>query len=175
MTNPVMNSRIEFRIKGYKRATKQLVLLVIVAVLAALYLLPEVFRDFSFLPFYLLFIAVLIFSIAKLDRIARWTRIVLGPQSIEYYAVNFQLISAWEDLGLSKNRGLLVFLSPVRLTMKKPIVKRNLWFDWDLDVLLVGSARYFIPLSPRLWDGYNELIELIKLRRPDLFLEQKHA
>ena len=93
MTNPAINSRIEFRIKGYKRATKQLVLLVIMGVIAALYLLPEVFRDFSFLPFYLLFIAVLIFSIAKLDRIARWTRIVLSPQSIEYYAVNFQLIS----------------------------------------------------------------------------------
>ena len=172
MTNPVINSRIEFRIKAYKRATKQLVLLVIVAVIAALYLLPEVFRDFSFLPFYLLFIAVLIFSIAKLDRIARWNRIVLSPQSIEYYAVNFRLLSTWEDLSLSKNRGLLVFLSPVRLIMKKPIFKRNLWFDWDLDVLL-GSARYFIPLSPRLWDGYNELIELIKLQRPDLFLEQK--
>ena len=167
-----MNSRIVLRIKGYRSATKQLVLLVIVAVIAALYLLPDVFRDFSFLPFYLLFIAVLIFSIAKLDRMARWTRIVLSPQGIEYYAVNFELISTWEDISLSKNRSFVAFFSPLRLTMKKPIVKRNLWFDWDLDVLR-GNARYFIPLGPRLWHGYNELIELIKLRRPDLFLEQK--
>ena len=170
MSSPALNSSVVFHVKGYKNARRQLFVLIVVAVIVVLSLLPNVFRDSSFLLFWLFFIAIIVFSIAKVDRMLRWTRLVLSPQGIEYYAYNFQLSSTWEDINLSRKRSIVAFYSPVRLTMKNPIVKRNLWFDWDLDVLL-GSARYFIPLSPRLWDEYNELVELIKLRRPDLFPE----
>jgi len=49
-------------------------------------------------------------------------------------------------------------------------VKRNYWFDWDLDIL-AGNARYFIPLGPRTWEKYDDLMLLIKQRRPDFLLE----
>ena len=172
MFNPASNSSAIFHIKGYKNATIYLFVLVIEAIIGLIYLLPWVFRDSSFLWFFLLLIAVIIFSIVKVYRSSRLIRLVLSPQGIEYYAVNFQLTSAWEDLNLSKERSIMALFWSVRLTTKKPIVKRNLWFDWDLDVL-VGNARYFIPLSPRLWDRYNELVELIELHRPDLFQGQK--
>jgi hypothetical protein len=172
MSNPASNSSVVFHVKGYRSATVFLFVLVVEGIVALIYLLPWVFRDSSFVWFYLLFIAVLIFSIAKVYRNLRLTRLVLSPQGIEYYAVNFQLTSAWEDLNLSKERSIMALFWSVRLITKKPIVTRNLSFDWNLDVWL-GNARYFIPLSPRIWDRYNELVELIKLHRPDLLQGQK--
>ena len=174
MNNPTLNSSVVFHYKGYKNATRQWVLYVTVAVIGALYLLPWVFRDSSFLPFYLFFVGIMIYNSAYLHRLLWGTRLVLSPQGIEYYAVRFQLKSSWEDLGLSRKRSILAFFFPVRLTMKQPQVKRNLWFDWDLDVLL-GNARYYILMSPRMWDNYNELVELINRYRPDLFQERNQS
>ena len=171
MNNPTMNSSDVFYYKGYKNATRQLVVYVGVAVGGALYLLPWVFRDSSFLPFYLGFVGIMIYNNAYLHQMLRRTRLVVSPQGIEYHAVRFQLKSSWQDLGLSRKRSFLAFFFPTRLTTIQPIVKRNLWFDWDGDALR-GNARYSIPMSPAIWDRYNELVELINQYRPDLFPER---
>jgi hypothetical protein len=173
MSTQELNSSVVFYTKAYKKALRYWYTLVVVcAIISVYFLLSQLpFHDYSSLVFSLRYIGVIIFSLAKFYRSWRMTRLVLNPWGVEYYGVNFQLTSSWDDLSLAKNRSIVALFSPVRLTMKKPVVKRNLWFNWDLDVLF-GNARYFIPLDPRLWDGYNELVELIKLRRPDLFLEQ---
>src|SRR5215211_8352649 len=98
MSNPALISNVVFHVRGYKHASKQLFVLIIVAVIVVLSLLPEVFRDSSFLLLWLFFIAIIVFSIAKVDRMLRWTRLILSPQGVEYYAYNFQLSSTWEDI-----------------------------------------------------------------------------
>ena len=172
MSTLELNSSVVFHTKAYKSALRYWYLMVVVCIIGAIYLLPLLFRDFSFLPFFLLYICVVIFSLAYTYRIWRMTKLVINPLSIEYHTAKFQLTSSWDDINSAGNRTILTLFSPVRLTMKEPLVKRNLLFDWDIDILY-GNARYFIPMSPRTWDRYSELVDLIKLHRPDLLIQEK--
>jgi hypothetical protein len=160
------NANVVFHIKAYKNSLKYWSFLAVVYVVATLFILPSFLRDFSSLLLLLLWICVMIINLAYFYR-AWQTRLVIFPWGIEYFSMKFHLTSAWDNLDLAKNRTLLSLFSPIRLTSKKPIVKRNFWLDWGFDILY-GNARFFIPMSPQRWDGYNELVELIKLHRPDL-------
>jgi hypothetical protein len=172
MSNLGLNSSAVFHTKAYKNALIYWYLLAAVSIAGVAYLLPLLFRDFWFLPFFLLYICVAVFNLVYIYRISRTTKLLIYPWGVEYYSAKFQLTSSWDDIDLARNRTILTLFSPVRLTMKKPLVRRNLLFDWDIDILY-GNARYFIPMTPRIWDRYNELMELIKLHRPDLLIEEK--
>ena len=179
MSIPTLNSSVIFYTKANKTGLRYWYILVIACTIITIYFLLALlpFHDYSSLLFFLLYIGVSIFGLAKFYRTWRITRLIIYSWGIEYYAMNFQLTSSWDDLGLAKNRTFLTLFTPalftpIRLTMKKPVVKRNLLFDWDIDILY-GNARYFVPMSPRIWDSYNELVGQIKQYRPDLLLEQK--
>jgi hypothetical protein len=134
------------------------------------YLFTHMVHDSSFLPMSLFIICVNLYCSMYFYRLYRATRLIISNSGLEYYGLKFQLTTSWDDLGLARNRTILSLFSPVRLTSKKPIIKRNLLFDWDFDTLW-GKARYFIPLSSWHWDRYTELVGLIKQHRPDLLLE----
>jgi hypothetical protein len=168
-----LNSSVVFHLKVYKNSWSYLSVLGVICAMCSAYLFVSSwpFRDTSSLVFFLMYTGIVIFSWIGFYRKYRMTKLILHTGGIEYHAANFQLTSSWDDLSLAKNRSILAPFSPLRLTMKKPMVRRISWFDWDLDVLF-GNARFFIPMSPRLWERYNELVKLINVHRPDLLLGQ---
>jgi hypothetical protein len=131
-------------------------------------------RDYSGLAFIPLWICVMIYDLMYFHRMLQKTRLILSNWGIEYFEVSFQLRSKWDDINLGKNRNLFTLFTPVNLTSKDPIIKRNPWFDWSSDPFhLMGNTRFFIPLRRGSWDRYDELLELIKKHRPDLNFEKK--
>lgn len=160
---------VVFYTMSYKKRLIYWYLTLTAQVGVTLFLLPVLFRDFSSLPFFLLWICIGSYNVTYFYRLYRVTRLVLSNWGIRYYGLRFQMDTSWEDLGLARNRTILSLFTPVRLTSKMPLIKRFLLFDWDLDTLW-GKARYFIPLSSWHWDRYAELVELINQHRPDLGL-----
>jgi hypothetical protein len=172
MSTPNPDTKGIFYIRGYKMLRRFWYFNLIVVIGGTIYFIPLLFRDHSFLPFLLLWICVCIYSLTYYYRMYRITRLIISEEGIEYTNLKYQLTTYWGDLSLARNRTILSLFSPLRVTTKNPIVKRNYWFDWDFDVLW-GKSRYFIPLSSKIWDRYNDIEELIKHYRPDLLLEQK--
>ena len=135
MSNTEPDTEVVFYTRAYKKGMIYWYFILAVCVGAVIYLLPSLFHDYSFLPMYLLVICVCLYDAAFYYQLLRKTRLIISNSGIKYYGLKFQLTTSWDDLDLARNRTILSLFSPVRLTSKKPLIKRNLIFDWDLDTL----------------------------------------
>ena len=121
-----------------------------------------------------IFIAVAIFCLAYFYNLFfNAMFIITDRDGIEYNGPFYRVAFSWSSLQRASVPALVTKLFParfldVRLTSREPSIKKNFWTFYHLYDLWGGKNRYFISLSPKLWDRYDELLKIIKERRPDL-------
>jgi hypothetical protein len=171
---PGPSPRTVFRYRERKRLRFYWYILLVTFLVGAIQPLSWFTKGAEFHSDLWIYIVVALISLAYFyNPLVKEMRLTTDDAGIGYQGPFYSVTSSWDDLQVGKFPALISKLLPARrlglkLTSKSPVTKRNFWTFYHLYDLWGGKDRYFIPLSPQIWEQYDELFLVIRKHRPDL-------
>jgi hypothetical protein len=94
---------------------------------------------------------------------ASTARLILSEAGVTYRGPYSTIRADWKSMSIGSNRILPDLFGPYRLFLATPPSQKYSLGKWLLAVLL-GIGPLPIPLGPRLWEDYDQLIEELATR-----------